>query len=117
MCTMSGDFAQRAGFTCAPRPNPPMRDMRMSLKDRIKGRVEAFDRWARPKFVTGTTRSKWRGWAYEFLLFGLKQAWACLFGGLMLALLLGTHLFWPAHAPIARYDFLVIASVCVQALL
>ena len=40
-----------------------------------------------------------------------------MFGALMLALILGTHQFWPAHAPIARYDFLVIASVSVQALL
>ena len=29
----------------------------------------------------------WRSWFYEFLLFGFKQGWACLFGGLMLALL------------------------------
>ena len=85
----------------------------MSLKDRIKARVVAFDAWARP----WAARSTWHGWAYEFLLFGLKQAWACLFGGAMLALLLGTHLFWPDDAPLARYDFLVIASIAVQALL
>jgi uncharacterized membrane protein YoaT (DUF817 family) len=54
-------------------------------------------------------------WIYEFLLFGFKQGWACLFGGLMLALLLGTHLFYPAGAPIARYDFLTIAAVLIQA--
>jgi uncharacterized membrane protein YoaT (DUF817 family) len=82
----------------------------MSLKDKIKGRVEAFDRWARP----WAERSKLRSWVYEFLLFGLKQAWACLFGGLMLALLVGTHLFWPENAPMARYDFLVLASVAIQ---
>ncbi|MGE0596454.1 MAG: DUF817 domain-containing protein [Hyphomonadaceae bacterium] len=85
----------------------------MSLKDRLKGRVEAFEQWARP----WTERSKWRAWAFEFLLFGLKQAWACLFGGVMLALILGTHLFWPESAPFARYDFLVIAAVAVQATL
>lgn len=85
----------------------------MSLKDRIKGRVAAFDAWARPWAL----RSKWHGWAYEFLLFGLKQAWACLFGGLMLALLLATHLWWPDDAALPRYDFLVLASVAIQALL
>jgi len=82
----------------------------MSLKDMIKAEVAAFGAWVRP----WAGRSKWNGWAYEFLLFGLKQAWACLFGGLMLALLLGTHLFWPDGAPLARYDFLVIASVAIQ---
>ena len=53
-------------------------------------------------------------YAFEFLMFGLKQGWACLFGGLMLALLLGTHLWWPDEAPVARYDFLVIGAVLIQ---
>lgn len=48
-------------------------------------------------------------------MFGFKQGWACLFGALMLALLLGTHLLWPANAPIARYDFLTIAAILIQA--
>ena len=59
----------------------------------------------------------WRLWLYEFLLFGLKQAWACLYAGAMLTLLVGTHLLWPANAPIARYDFLVVAAVALQILL
>lgn len=59
---------------------------------------------------------------YEFLRFGVKQAWACLFGGIMLALLLGTHLLWrhlwpTGNAPIARYDFLFLAALAVQAAL
>ncbi len=85
----------------------------MSLKDRIKAQVAVFDAGARP----WAERSRWHGWAYEFLLFGLKQAWACLFGGAMLALILVTGFFWPDHAPIARYDFLVLASLAIQALL
>lgn len=32
----------------------------------------------------------------------------------MLALLLGTHLFYPAAAPLARYDFLTLAAVAIQ---
>ncbi len=28
----------------------------------------------------------------EFLVFGIKQAWACLFGGAMLALILATRM-------------------------
>ncbi|WP_278394363.1 DUF817 domain-containing protein [Sphingobium yanoikuyae] len=55
-----------------------------------------------------------RAWAYEFLLFGFKQGWACLFGGLMLALLLATHLFYPAGAQLHRYDFLTLAAVAIQ---
>lgn len=56
-----------------------------------------------------------RAWAFECLLFGFKQGWACLFGGLMLALLLATHFFYPAHAPLHRYDFLTLAALAIQA--
>lgn len=52
---------------------------------------------------------------YEFLAFGIKQAWACLFGGAMLALLIATHLFWPDDAPLARYDFITLAALALQA--
>ena len=55
-----------------------------------------------------------RGWFLEFLVFGFKQGWACLFGALMLALLLGTHLFWPADAPLHRYDAITIGAVLIQ---
>lgn len=51
---------------------------------------------------------------YEFLRFGIKQGWACLFGGLMLSLLLATHLWYPEDAILARYDFLVLAAVAIQ---
>ncbi len=55
-----------------------------------------------------------RAWLYEFLLFGFKQGWACLFGGLMLALLLETHLFYPRDATLHRYDFLTLAAIAIQ---
>ena len=53
-------------------------------------------------------------YAYGFLLFGLKQGWACLFGALMLVLLLGTHIVYPPHAALARYDFLTLAAFAIQ---
>ena len=56
----------------------------------------------------------WRLWLYEFLLFGFKQAWACLFGGLLLFLLLATHLFYPDDAALHRYDFLTVAAIAIQ---
>jgi uncharacterized membrane protein YoaT (DUF817 family) len=85
----------------------------MSLKDWIKGRVAAFDAAARPWAEAGPIRAG----LYEFLLFGLKQAWASLFGGAMLGLLIVTHLTWPEHAALARYDFLVLAAIAIQALM
>ncbi|MEQ1615697.1 MAG: DUF817 domain-containing protein [Hyphomicrobiaceae bacterium] len=52
--------------------------------------------------------------AYEFVRFGVKQAWACLFGALMLILLIATHLAYPKGAGLARYDFLTLAAVAIQ---
>ena len=52
----------------------------------------------------------------EFLVFGIKQAWACLFGGLLLLGILVTTYAYPDSAPIARYDFLVLYAVALQAL-
>ena len=54
---------------------------------------------------------------YEFLRFGLKQAIACAFGGLMVGLLIVTHYVYPAQAPLARYDFLFLAALAIQALM
>ncbi|MBM0168749.1 DUF817 domain-containing protein [Altererythrobacter sp. C41] len=77
--------------------------MRHTRFGAVRRRLETFD--------PGTG---WRLWLYEFLLFGFKQAWACLFGALLLALLLGTHLFYPTDAPLHRYDFLTLAAIAIQ---
>lgn len=53
----------------------------------------------------------------EFVVFGLKQGWACLFGGALLGLLIATRLFWPHDAVLARYDFLFLSALALQAAL
>jgi uncharacterized membrane protein YoaT (DUF817 family) len=63
---------------------------------------------------TRVVKGAWSLAGYEFLAFGIKQGWACLFGGLMLSLILLTYLFYPPDAPLARYDFLTIAAVLIQ---
>ena len=55
--------------------------------------------------------------AYEFLRFGIKQGWACLFGGLLLGLILLSRIAYPAHAALPRYDALVLACCAIQAAL
>lgn len=52
---------------------------------------------------------------YEFITFGVKQAWACLFGGLMLAMILLTFLFYPTDAALPRYDVLTLGAILIQA--
>lgn len=54
---------------------------------------------------------------YEFVRFGVKQAWACLFGGIMVMLMIATSLFYPKTLPLSRYDVLFLAALSVQALL
>lgn len=68
----------------------------------------------REAFRTTFVRGPWSQGVFEFLAFGIKQAWACLFGGLMLALLLVTFLVYPSDWPLARYDFLTLAALAIQ---
>ncbi|MDZ4307356.1 DUF817 domain-containing protein [Allopontixanthobacter sp.] len=68
----------------------------------------------RARLETYSPPRGWPSWIYEFLLFGFKQAWACLFGGLMLALLMATHLLYPGDAVLPRYDFLTLAALAIQ---
>jgi len=72
---------------------------------------------ARVRFENHVPRSRVDAFLWEFFLFVLKQGWACLFGGLLLGLVLLTKWCWPAHAWLARYDFLFLCAVVVQALL
>jgi uncharacterized membrane protein YoaT (DUF817 family) len=80
---------------------------RLKLEAWLHARREAW----RAAFVRGWFTS----FVFEFVSFGVKQAWACLFGGLMLALLVGSFLFYPDDAPLARYDFLTLAALGLQA--
>ena len=53
----------------------------------------------------------------EFVVFGLKQSWACIFGALLLAVLLAARLWYPDDAGLARNDFLTLAAVVIQILM
>lgn len=68
----------------------------------------------RAKLEAYQPKQGWQSYLFEFLLFGFKQGWACLFGGLMLALLLSTHLLYPDNLALSRYDFLTISALAIQ---
>lgn len=59
----------------------------------------------------------WRTGAVEFVAFVAKQAWACVFGALLLLLLVLAHLLYPDDAAVARNDVLTVAAVLVQVLM
>jgi len=52
----------------------------------------------------------------ELVMFGLKQAWACLFGGLLLIAIIGSKLVWQADWPLERYDALFLFALITQIL-
>jgi uncharacterized membrane protein YoaT (DUF817 family) len=70
------------------------------------------------RIVAGNAERGWAASALRSLVaFGIKQAWVCLFGGLMVALLVGTHFWYPTDAALPRYDALTIAAVVIQIVL
>ena len=77
---------------------------------------KAIDGYAH-RFLDRSPLSGTRAGLTEFVVFGLKQGWACIFGAAMLAVLVGTKLWYPADAALARNDFLVLAAVAIQVLM
>ncbi|MEJ1087350.1 DUF817 domain-containing protein [Microbacterium sp. Mu-80] len=50
----------------------------------------------------------------EFVVFVLKQAWACAFGATLLVVIIAARLFYPDDAALARNDLLTLAAVLIQ---
>ena len=111
-----GDYQRTFCHRCRDRHARSKPALTISDPDVLPPDVAGHTRFAavRARLEGFEPRPGWRAWLYEFLLFGFKQGWACLFGALMLALLLGTHLFYPAQATLARYDALTLAALGIQ---
>ncbi|NVJ51385.1 MAG: DUF817 domain-containing protein [Gammaproteobacteria bacterium] len=50
---------------------------------------------------------------FEFIQFGLKQAYACLFGGFLLLVMVVTKYWYPLES-LHRYDFIFLAAIVFQ---
>lgn len=85
--------------------------MALLTPNRVQLWLTAQHHAARERFVRGPFSRA----AFELVLFGIKQGWACLFGGLLLAVLVLTLWLYPADARLARYDFLFLACLLIQA--
>jgi uncharacterized membrane protein YoaT (DUF817 family) len=72
-----------------------------------------IDEAARALLVRFPAQGAWAA-GVEFLVFGLKQGWAALYGGALLALLMATALWYPADAALSRYDFLFGCALAIQ---
>jgi uncharacterized membrane protein YoaT (DUF817 family) len=51
---------------------------------------------------------------FEFVTFGVKQGWACLFGGLMLVLIGAVFFLFPDNRVITRYDLITLGAISIQ---
>ena len=90
----------RVGFMRTGRPPGELRRLHLEALGR-----RFFDRATRPL----------RPGLRELIMFGLKEGWACLFGGAMVALIILTGLLWPAGSPLSRYDALFLAALLLHA--
>lgn len=81
--------------------------------------IERFGRRLLAAVQDRADRSASGRFAFEFLMFGIKEAWACVFGAALLLMILATEVLWPilwrGHPPIARYDALVLGALTLQA--
>ncbi|MFJ5957011.1 DUF817 domain-containing protein [Paenarthrobacter sp. NPDC092416] len=77
---------------------------------------QAIDRLAH-RYLDRARGGRLRSGLTEFVVFGLKQAWACVFGAALLAVIIGVRLWYPADAGLASNDFLTIAAVVIQILM
>lgn len=76
----------------------------------------AVERWIddRANAVLARGSGRWRPWAVETIVFVLKQAWACVFGFLILVAIVAVRLWWPTDAAVAPNDALVLIAVGIQ---
>jgi uncharacterized membrane protein YoaT (DUF817 family) len=77
---------------------------------------QRLDEHAR-RYLESAPASRIRPKLTEFVVFGLKQGWACIFGAALLAVLMAARLWYPDHAGLARNDFLTLAAVAIQVLM
>lgn len=77
---------------------------------------QRIDAWAHRRLDGAPLRGP-RSNLVEFIVFALKQAWACIFGAAMLTVLLVTRVAYPDEVALDRNDFLVIAAIVIQVLM
>src|SRR5690606_38990291 len=83
------------------------------LDDSARGltRLERRIDLAAERILSRKPTSGARAVVIECVVFLLKQAWACIFGALLLAVIVAAKLWYPDDALLARNDALTIAAV------
>jgi uncharacterized membrane protein YoaT (DUF817 family) len=76
----------------------------------LERRIDAFAN----RRLARAPRTGLRGLLVEASVFLAKQAWACVFGALLLGVIVAARLWYPDDAVLARNDALTIAAVLIQ---
>lgn len=94
----------------------PLSHARSAVERGLTSVEQRIDAWAHRRLARLPTAGP-RAWLVELVVFTLKQAWACLFGALLLAAILATRVWYPDDAPLARNDALTLVAVGLQVLM
>lgn len=84
------------------------------MADRGFTRLERTIDRAAARILARAPASGARALFLECVVFLLKQAWACIFGALLLIAIVAARLWYPADALLARNDALTITAVLIQ---
>ncbi|MFK4729703.1 DUF817 domain-containing protein [Agromyces mediolanus] len=76
----------------------------------VERRIDA----AAHRLLAGAPEHGARAKLLEFLVFGAKQAWACVFGAALLAVIVAARLWYPDDVWLARNDALTLAAIAIQ---
>lgn len=90
----------------------PPSDLLSPVRQRtgLERRIDAFAH----RRLARAPRTGILGALIELGVFVAKQAWACVFGGLLLAVIVAARLWYPHDAFLARNDALTLAAVAIQ---
>ena len=105
----AGDDAHLARPASAAAPFDPT----SAHEQRLTPVERAIDRAAHRLLADASDRAI-RAGLIEFLVFGAKQAWACVFGAALLAAIVAARLWYPDDAALAPNDALTITAVLIQ---
>ncbi len=84
-----------------------------SPQRQLTGLERTIDRAAH-RLLAGKPATGARAVLVEAAVFFLKQAWACIFGALMLVVIVAARLWYPDDAGLARNDAMTVAAVAIQ---
>ncbi|TYL53711.1 DUF817 domain-containing protein [Agromyces mariniharenae] len=113
MSTDEQDRTDSEPARARPAPASAPADPTSAHQQRLTPVERAIDRAAHRLLADASDRGI-RAGLIEFLVFGAKQAWACVFGAALLAVIVAARLWYPDDATLAPNDALTIAAVVIQ---